>query len=81
MGEAETHTGTDAPGAAGFDFPILAREINVNERTGTGTRTRTDPAVRTMTGAGARIRRQGWRCGPPDPVPAFHDAGEKARCW
>ena len=64
MGETETHAGTDAPGAAGFDFPILAREINVNER----------------TGAGARIRRQGWRCGPPDPVPAFHDAGEKARC-
>ena len=50
MGETETHAGTDAPGAAGFDFPILAREINVNERTGTGTRTRTDPAVRTMTG-------------------------------
>ena len=64
MGETETHAGTDAPGAAGFDFPILAREINVNER----------------TGAGARIRRQRRRRGPPDPVPAFHDAGEKARC-
>ena len=50
MGETETHAGTDTPGAAGFDFPIPAREINVNERTGAGARTRTDPAVRTMTG-------------------------------
>jgi len=54
----------DTPGAAGFDFPTPAREINASER----------------TGAGARIRRQGRRCGPPDPVPVFHDAGEKARC-
>ena len=63
MGETETHAGTDTPGAAGFDFPIPAREINVNERTGAGARTRTGPAVRTMTGprSGAPRRTPGRR--------------------
>ena len=74
MGETETHAGTDAPGAVGFDFPTPAREINVNERTGAGARTRTDPAART-TARPARPRPGFPRCGREGLLPVMSDTG------
>ena len=77
----------DTPGAAGSGMWVKLKCTRApTPPARRGSISRPPPVRSTRTSAPAlgrgpaRTQRRGRRRGPPDPVPAFHDAGEKACC-